>query len=73
MKLADFPHVQEASVQGKIDWVDEILASIPSTEVQPLESHLRILESRMLEYENAPESALTPEKARERLRELTGH
>ncbi len=72
MKAVEIPQLKTASVTDKLELIDDIWASIPADKLEPLQSHILELESRLEKYKDNPEYALSPVKARQRLNELTG-
>ncbi len=72
MHLADFPQLKSATPQQKLEFIDELWASIPADAVATPPSHLTELDRRITALQHDPKKALTPEEARARIRERTG-
>ena len=72
MHLADFPQLKSATLQQKLELIDEPWASIPPDAVATPQSHVTELDRRMSALQQDPKKALTPEEARARIRERTG-
>lgn len=72
MHLADFPKLQSASPQEKLDLIDELWATIPPEAVATPASHVTELDRRLKALESDSKKALSPEEARTRIRQRTG-
>ncbi|HRQ89341.1 MAG TPA: addiction module protein [Bacteroidia bacterium] len=72
MKLAEFPQIQALSVREKLELVDEIWKSAsPEADVLDVSAEERqLLDERWTEFLAAPETALTVEQFKDRLRLL---
>ncbi len=65
MTLADFPQLQFLTPQEKLELLDELWKSLEVT----LEEQ-QILDKRWEEFQRAPDTALTLEEFKERVRKL---
>ncbi len=72
MKASTIPQIQQASTADKLELIDDLWASIPPSEVAPLDSHLAELDKRLKAYAENPNGALDADSARARLRKITG-
>ena len=72
MHIADFPQLRAATPQQKLELIDELWASIPPEAVPTSESHVAELDRRMDALGRDPAKALSPEEARNRIRQRTG-
>ncbi len=72
MHLADFPQLESATPQQKLELIDELWATIPPDAVATPASHVTELNRRLSVFQDDPKKSMSPEEGRDRIRERTG-